>query len=526
MYEFDLFRIDPRNRTLTRNEQPIPLAPLAFNALLFFVENRGKLLTKNELMTAIWPDTVVDDTNLAVLISTVRKALGDSGHAQKYIATVAKSGYRFVGEFQTAPPADARELALPDQSAPEGPNIRRKWWVIPRSPVLLSLGMSVVAVVCTLLFFPQRKQLFGGPISHSLNLIRPSGSRTSVTGISNSDAGKQASTVRALYLKGRYSWSRGTKSGLQQSITYFTKAIAEDPRNALAYAGLADAYGALATWSVQSSGVSYRKAREAAQKAVELDDSLSQAHAALGTVAMAHDWNFPLAEREFRRAVELGPHDAIAHQRLSRYLAATGKFQDALREARLASDLDPLSLNIGTTIGRILYYSRQYGEAIAEFQKLIELDPHYTQAHYDLSAVYVAQGDFDRATPELEETLRLNGNRDPLALGLYGMARAQSGDQTGAQEILSELLDRSQREFVSPVGMAMLYLGLDRKNEALDWIDRIFQDRMGAAVWAEVDPIFDSVRSQRRFVAQLRSVSATRSNRLPSLPQFFRLASR
>ena len=526
IYEFDQFRIDPLNRTLTRNDHPIPLTPLAFNALLFLVENRHRLLTKNELLTTIWPDSVADDTNLAVLISAVRKALGDSGYAQKYIATVSKSGYRFVGDLQTAAPTETKHLSLPDQSMPEEPRILRSWWISPRNIVALSLGMLVIALAGTLLFFFEGKRSLPSPISANPNPARPSGrvgSRTSEAGISSSRSGNQTTTTQSWYLKGRYSLIRGTKSGLQQSIAYFANAIAEDPQNALAYAGLADAYGTLTTWSVQSSSEAYRKAREAAQRAVALDDSLPQAHAALGTVALVHDWNFPVAEREFRRAVELGPNDAIAHQRLARYLAATGKFRDALQEALLARDLDPLSLDFSNTVGRILYYSRRYDDAIAEYQKVIQLDPHYTQAHYDLSATYVVQRDFDHAITELEETLRLNGNRDPLALGLYGAALAQSGDRAGAKEILTELLDRSQREFVSPVAMAMLYLGLGRESEALDWVDRIFQDRMAAAVMAEVEPIFDSLRSKPRFVAQLRRVNATPA---ASFPQLFRFASR
>jgi DNA-binding winged helix-turn-helix (wHTH) protein/tetratricopeptide (TPR) repeat protein len=518
VYAFDQFRIDPINRELTWNDEPIPLPPLAFNALLLFIENQGRLLTKNELMTSIWPDTVVDDTNLAVLISAVRKAIGDSGQAQKYIVTVAKSGYRFIGNLHKAPSLEIEDTS-PSTVALEKPLDYRTSWSNRRQFLLLSFLLMIVVAVCIHLILPEGTQTFQLVAHATPNQPGPDDSARSggsAAIISSNDMGVQSSTSRAWYLKGRYSLIRGTRTGLQRSIAYFTNALAEDPHNALAYAGLADAYGVLATWSVQSSSLANEKAREAARRAVELDDSLSQAHSALGTVAMIHDWNFPVAEREFRRAIGLGPNDAIAHQRLAKYLAVTGKFPEAVREARLARDLDPLSLDVSNTVGRIFYCARQYSDAIAEFRKVIELDPNYTQAHYDLSEVYVAQRDFDDATAELRETLRLNGNRDPLALGLYGMARAHSGDQSGAEEILNELVDRSHREYVSPVSMAILYLGLDRESEALIWIDRIFDGHMGLAVWAGVDPLFDPIRSNPRFIAQLRRVDITRTALRPS----------
>jgi Flp pilus assembly protein TadD len=286
---------------------------------------------------------------------------------------------------------------------------------------------------------------------------------------------------------------------------------------------LADAYESLATWSVQSSDVAYRHARDAAERAVQLDNSLSQAHSALGNIAMIYDWNFALAEREFRRAVELGPNDPIAHHRLGNYLTTTGDFGNALREVRTARDLDPLSFDIGDTVGLILFFSRKYDDAMNEFRKLIDLDPHYSVAHYRLGAVYFVQGDFKRAIPQLKESSRLVSNREPLALGLYAAALARSGDRSTAQTILAGLLARSRREYISPTGIALLYMALGDENEAVKWMDKMFQDHIVTAVYASVNPLFDSFRSDPRFVAHLKEVNAKAT---ASLQEVFHLASR
>jgi DNA-binding winged helix-turn-helix (wHTH) protein/tetratricopeptide (TPR) repeat protein len=498
-YEFDAFRVDPLDRRLTRDGQAVPLTPLAFNALLFLIENDGRLVTKAQLLRAIWPDTSVDDPNLAVMISVVRKALGDSGRTQKYIETVAKSGYRFTAELRAALPPPS----TPAPSAPVEPHGRvasRTSYTPGHRAVLFAASLAVTILLGVLM-------------------------------VSRIKAGNQAALrippdspeTRALYLKGRYSWSRGTENGLKQSIIYFTNAIAADPKNALAYAGLADAYGSLATWSVESSEVAYRKAREAALRAMELNDKLSQAHSALGTISMVHDWDFAQAEREFRRAVELGPRDPIAHTRLGTLLAATGRFDDAIREVRVARDLDPLSLDIGVTLGRVFYYSRRYPEAMDEYRKLVDLDPHYSVAYYYLGTAYFVQGDYEQAMKQLAISSKLVNDREPMALGLYAAARARSGDAAGAQAILAGLLDRSRKEYVCPVGVAFLYMGLGDGSSAMDFIEKTFQDHIVTAVYAGVDPIFDSLRSSSRFSAQVRKVNPTP---LGFLPQLFHLALR
>jgi len=518
VYEFDSFRVDPVNRRLLREDKPLALTPLAFNTLIFFIENAGRLITKSELLAALWPGTFVDDSNVAYIISVVRKALGDSGHTQRYIETVAKSGYRFTADLRVLSPVEPHETPPSTQPATSARAYRVPQWVFSRAA---TFGLCGLAITATLLWIASGTRdlslWWGEAIPARFN---GNSKNASIEALSE-PAGDRSTAARAWYLKGRYSWSRGTENGLKQSIVFFTNAINEDPHNALAYAGLADAYESLASWSVQSWDIAYRRARAAAEHALELDSSLSQAHSALGTIAMVYDWDFPLAEREFRRAVELGPNDAIAHHRLGNYFASTGDFPQALREVRMAHDLDPLSFDIADTVGSILFFSRRYDDAMSEFRKLVDLDPHYSVAHYRLGAVYFVQGDFKRAIPELEESSRLVNNREPLALGLYAGALARNGDQAAARAILDNLLDRANREYISPTGVALLYMALGEETEALKWFDKMFQDHIVSAVFAGVNPLFDSLRSNPRFVAHLKQVHASSSVR-----QSFRLASR
>ena len=295
--------------------------------------------------------------------------------------------------------------------------------------------------------------------------------------------------------------------GLKQSILYFNKALTLDPGNALAYAGLADSFVSLAAWSGQSSELAYRKAKDAAERAVQIDESLSEAHAALGNITLIYDWNFTAAEREFKRATQLGPNDAIAHLRFGEYLAATGRLTEAVKEVQTARDLDPLALNISLAVGIIHYYSRQYTLAMTDYENVIELDPHYSFAHYLRGLVYFVQRDFSNAVLEFEESLRQANEREPQALALCASAKAALGDMAAARAVLDELRDRSREEYISPLAFAVLYLQLDDRDRAFAWIEKILQEHSKHAIYLGVESLFDPVRSDPRFTALLRRTS-------------------
>jgi DNA-binding winged helix-turn-helix (wHTH) protein/tetratricopeptide (TPR) repeat protein len=517
LYEFGPFRVDPRNRVLSKSGRPLQITPLALNTLIFLVENCGRLVTKSELVSAIWPDTSVGDPNLASVISVVRKALGDSGDSQRYIKTVAKSGYRFVA---------------PVHRGTAGTGLKEDLGKSPVPPAVLAAAVSADSrasrkttvllglLVCAMIggFFLARINSWLGTSIHSKPVERTmempaAGDRkrvlqpSSLAPFVSGQALRSRSEALGWYLKGRYSWSRGTEQGLKRSILYFNNALSGDPGNALAYAGLADAFVSLAAWSGQSSELAYRHAKDAAERAVQADDSSSEAHSALGNVSLIYDWNFSVAEREFKRAIKLAPSDAIAHFRFGEYLAVTGKLTEAVKEMQTARDLDPLSLNISLRVATMHYYSRQYREAMAEIKNVIDLDPHYSFAHYLRGLVYFVQQDFSNAASEFEESLRQANEPEPQALALCASARTAGGHVTAARAALDELLARSRKEYVSPFALAVLYIQLEDRDRAFAWIDRILQDHSTHALYLGVDPVFDPVRSDPQFASLMRRVN-------------------
>jgi tetratricopeptide (TPR) repeat protein len=292
-------------------------------------------------------------------------------------------------------------------------------------------------------------------------------------------------------------------------MAYFRNAIAQDPCNAAAFAGLADTYLSLPGWSIQAPAIAYRNAENAVARAVDLDHSLPQAHTTLGMLALIRDWNFPVAEREFRRGVELGPNESLAHQGMGIFLATQSRLEDALKEMQRARDLDPLSLDIGMELGLMHYYLREYREAIAEYTKVIDLDSHYSVAHYMLGVTYFVQSDYASAVRELKESSGLVNNREPLAYGLYAAARFRMGDDTAARLVQADIKKRLHHEYISPAGMALFYIGLGQKDRALGWVEQIFRDRLLEALLVNVDPLYDPIRGDRRLLALIGRVNST-----------------
>jgi tetratricopeptide (TPR) repeat protein len=450
------------------------------------------------------------------MISVVRKVLGDSGDSQRYIKTVAKSGYRFVATVHQVIPntrekEDLGEPPVPPVALSDAESIdlgaRRK---IASLFVFLILAMAGGFVLARLNILP-RVSVNSKPVDRTVGLASTGGTerglqQRSVSTLVSGRALAGHDEASAWYLRGRYSWSRGTKQGLKRSILYFNNALANDPRNASAYAGLADAFVSLAAWSGQSSELAYRQAKDAAERAVRADDSSSEAHSALGNVSLFYNWNFLVAEHEFNRAIELGPSDAIAHFRLGLYLAAAGRLTEAVKEVQTARDLDPLSLNISLQVGVMYYYSRAYKDAMAEFEKVVDLDPHYSFAHYLRGLVYFVQRDFSNAVSEFDESLRQANEREPQALAFSASARAAQGDVSAARAALGELLARTRKEYVSPFALAVLYMQVDDRDQAFAWIDRILKDHSTHALYLEFDPVFDPVRSDPRFATLVRQV--------------------
>jgi DNA-binding winged helix-turn-helix (wHTH) protein/TolB-like protein/Flp pilus assembly protein TadD len=308
-----------------------------------------------------------------------------------------------------------------------------------------------------------------------------------------------------LYLEGRYFWNKRTEEGLRRSIEYFQQATTEDAQYAPAYAGLADSYVLLDSYGVEPASQAYPVAKAAALKALQLDDSLAEAHASLGMVYFYYEWNWPEAAKEFMRAIALNPNYALAHSWYALNLGAMGRYDEALDQVRRAQVLDPLSLEINTVVGRIFYLRHQYDQSIDAYRKVIDLDPHYARAHARLGMTYAAVGAFGDALHEFGEAQRLSGS-DSYPEGLMGYTFARSGDTARARKLLQELTQRSRRQAVPAFNMALICIGLGERDKALDWLAKAYQDRSSYMVYAKTEPLLDPIRSDPRFAALLHQM--------------------
>ena len=305
------------------------------------------------------------------------------------------------------------------------------------------------------------------------------------------------------YLKGRYYWSRWTTEGFQRARQYFEQAIGQDPTYAAAYLGLANSYAVPGIYGVLAPGEAFPRAREAVQKALELDDLLGEAHACRGLIALEYDRDWREAERAFQRALELNPNDATAHQQYGLYLREVGRFGQAIEEAKKAEQLDPLSPAASTEVGVSYYYARQPDKAIEQLRKTLELDPGYFWAHHVLGEVYAQRGQYREAISQLQEGIEpSHGNPHFLAVLGYGHARA--GDRKEAVKILIKLQEESKRHFVPSSQIALIYIGLDEKRAAITWLEKAYEQRDPLLTSIKAESPFDPLRSDPRFQNLLR----------------------
>jgi serine/threonine-protein kinase len=308
-----------------------------------------------------------------------------------------------------------------------------------------------------------------------------------------------------LYLKGRFHILKNTPPDTLRAIPYFEKAIDIDPRYALAYVGLADAYRGLALGSEMRPSEYFPKGKTAAQRALEIDGNLAEAHAILGWITFWYDWDWAAAENECRRALELDPDSGDAHMVYSHILSTTGRHQEALAEAKRASELDPLNLRNLVIEVSFNIYAGQADEALSKLDKVFELDPNYWWAHQFAARAYIGKGDFGKAEASARRATQLN-DENSRSTGFLGYALARSGKQTEARVELEKLLKRSTERYTSPLSIAMLYIGLGQRGDALKWLERGIEHHDPRMVFLKVDPIFNDLRDDPRFAELLRRV--------------------
>lgn len=621
LYQFDGFCLDDQKRILLRGEKVIPLTPKAFETLLVLVQNSGQVLTKDQIMGAVWPGSFVEESNLTQTVFVLRKALGEGKDAQRYIVTMPGQGYRFTAEVKQVPkngPAAQQAAVSNLESEIEPPaETSSLRWLGVRSLLLAGIVIAVVAVAGAFLYWsrpPARPDAARGRLMLAVlpfhNLTGDTGqdyfsdglteemitemgridskrigviARTSVMhykhtpepisqigrelgvqyileGSVRRDVGKVRITAQLirvqdqthlwaqeydrnltdllalqseiaqqigdeiltaigepktntppnqgslspqtyeahdLYLKGLFFWNKRTNEGFQRAIDYFQQAIEKDPGYARAYAGLANSYSLLSAYGRAPADELMPKARAAAQRALRLDDHLPEAHTALALIVQNYDYDWQAAEREYRRAIELNPNYATAHQWYAEHLMWRGRFEDALRESERARQLDPLSLIISTDNGAILYFSRQYDRAVAQFSAVLEMDPNFERAHYLMVAAYAQQGLSAKAIAGWEKTRPAVD--DKVYWSTLAYIHGRSGERELAQLAMNRLLDPKAHKAVNPALLVSAYVGLGKKEDALVNLEKASAQRSNFMTTLKVNPVLDPLRDDPRF---------------------------
>ena len=583
VYEFGDFLLDVKERVLTRNGNAVPVTPKVFDILLLLVQNSGSLVSKQSLLSKIWPDAFVEEANLNVNIATLRKALGERPGEDQFIETIPKRGYRFVAnvvrreaasdlEHRAAIESDfnygatngderqvqiSNSLAvLPFRNESEDPNAEylsdgltesiinslsqlKHLRILGRNTVFRYKGREIdpqkigaelgVRSVLTgrILQLGDRVimraevvdvkggwQLWGEQyhrklsdilaiqeeiaeeISAKLRLKLTADEKRRITR-------RHTDNVEAyhLYLKGRHHWNKYAHKGLGKAAEYFKCAIEEDPIYALAYVGLSDSYYRLSNL-YSPAAEAMPKARLAAEKALEIDETLGEAHAALGSVLMVYYWDWEGARREFLRAIELNPGSAIAHQRLGLFFNLVGKLPEALHQYEAALDLDPLSPSMSSSLAFEFFLLGDYERAIQQAAKSLEIDPNFPPTHYLLGWIHTRRGDFSKALESFERVSRLDDSS--LYLAALGHAYGLNGEQKKALTILNQLEDRSKEQYVSSYSRALVYTGLGEKDLAFQWLEKAFAERSEMIPFIRIGADCDSLRSDPRFHSLLR----------------------
>jgi TolB-like protein/Flp pilus assembly protein TadD len=306
------------------------------------------------------------------------------------------------------------------------------------------------------------------------------------------------------YLKGRYYWNKRTVEGLEKGAQYFQEAVNEDPSYGAAYSGLADSNSGLAWHGFRSPSESLPTAYAAAQKAIEIDPRSAEAHASLGLVLL-HKWDWAGAETELRRALQLNPRYANAHHWYGDYLSIRGRHDEAVLEARQALELDPLNLMIGTWLGLRYYLARRYNEAVKQSQATVDLDANFAAAHLVLGESYLQMRMYRQGIAELQKAGSLSGN-SPIYLAQVAVGYALAGEKSEALRTVATLQELSHKRYVSPYGFAQIYAALNDKEQTYRWLEAAYSDHAVWMSYLSVDPVFNSMRSDKRFQSLLHRV--------------------
>jgi tetratricopeptide (TPR) repeat protein len=309
-----------------------------------------------------------------------------------------------------------------------------------------------------------------------------------------------------LYLKGRYFWGKTTLEGLEKAVEYFEKTIEKDPSYALAYAGLADAEMYRSFWGGCPPKETYPKARAAALKALEIDDTLAEAITSLARIKHSYDWDWDGAERGYRQAIDFNPGYATAHQYYALCLMHQGRFEQAVKEMERAHELDPFSLHINVNVGQVYLYARDYDAAITSFRKTIEMDPDHPTTHLFLGFAYLGKSMYEEAMAELQKEKKLAKCWRPGIEIALGGCHSLMGQKDTTRLVLNELLKQSKQQYIPPYLLALLYFALEEDDHGFEWLNKAYETHDSFLYYLKIEPTFDTRRSDPRYIAMLKKM--------------------
>ncbi|HXG63633.1 MAG TPA: winged helix-turn-helix domain-containing protein [Blastocatellia bacterium] len=632
IYEFGPFRIDPVTRQLRRDGQTVPLKPKVFDTLLVLVEHSGQVVSKDYLMQAIWPDTVVEENNLTQNISALRKILGEQRDEHRYIVTEPGRGYRFVAEVK-GPGGGANDLIVGKLTrsrvliedeltvAENGQTVGQKADAASRKrktrAALLAVSVLLAALAGALIYFfalsqsgqPQSGmevrsiavlpfqsldpneadpalglkladalitrlgrlqqiavrstravgayegqwadpltagraqqvdvvldgsfQRAGERLRVTVRLLRTSDGQQMWTGIFDERAtdplalqdalaeqtaqalvprltGAERTLVtrrdtdhveaHRLYTAARVQWNRRNVEGIQKSVQLLERAVALDPKYARAHAARAESYITLNDYRLLPAEEAFPKAREAAQRALAIDDSLIEAHTALAMIKASYEWDWAGADRAFKQALEKNPHYATAHQWYAEFLSGMGRHEEALEHIRQAQQLEPLSLIIQAVEALVLVYARDYDGAIAQCQRVISRDPSFGEVYAYLRMAYEQKGMFREAMDAFQKYCALMGYDAPE------IAALRASPVVDARDYWQKMLVLSRPPHGSELSAARAWAQLGETDKALAALEQVCAKPIYGIMYLKVHPNLDPLRSDPRFENLLRRV--------------------
>jgi TolB-like protein/Tfp pilus assembly protein PilF len=561
---FGAFELDEKARELRKDGARIRLQEQPLQALQILLEHPGAIITREELQQKIWPtDTFVDfDHGINNAIKRLREALGDTADTPRYIETLPRRGYRFIGSVSTSPAGRIDSIAvLPLENLSRDPE--QEYFADGLTEALITnlakiSALRVVSRTSAMQYKGVHKSVreigrdlgvtgivegtvlrSGSQVRISVQLIDASSDTHLWAESYDRDMrdilALQSDVARAIaaeiqpkltpleqeqlarahpvkpeayeaYLKGRYYWNKRTPDAVKKGAEYFQQAIEKDPTYAAAFAGLADIYVVLGYWGFASPRESSGRASEIAQKALEIDNSLAEAHASLAFAVHMYNWDFSRAEREFQRSIELNPKYPPARQWYALYLAEMGRWDQATQEMNSAIQLDPVSPIIHVAFAGMLIFARKWDEAIEQCRTALELEHGFLQARWMLGLALLLKGMHRQGIEEFSAGVELTTGA-PLFLFSLGYAYGVSGEEKKARKTLQQLRELSRHRYVMPYWFAMIYAGVGDKDEAFHWLERAYHERSAWMAFLKVQPWFDALRSDARFEDLLRRMN-------------------